>query len=178
MGDENQESQLGQAGIAPENEAKTETEAPKPKKKSSAKKTPTPKPKAEPTGEAADPIAKRKDFKRTPMHLGSQQSIPKEARDPDYSYRYCADYGKGKIERYLAAGWEYVLDSDGNKIIKPSGETLYLMRIPKAWHEEDKLAKQNKIIETNKKFKADHAESTDADSDDVPEYMAKGQNLL
>ena len=160
MTDENQteESQLGQqAGIAPESEQNDQ--APAPKKKAKPKKTPTPAPKAEAavTDEVTDPVARRKGFKRTPMHLGSQQSIPKEARDPNYSYRYCADYGKGKIERYLQAGWEYVLDDAGNKITKPSGETLYLMRIPKEWHEEDKLAKKNKIIETNKKFKADHA---------------------
>jgi hypothetical protein len=38
--------------------------------------------------------------KRQPMASGSKQLEPREGLDANYHYRWCAGYGKGKIERY------------------------------------------------------------------------------
>lgn len=133
------------------------------KKNKAAKSSPTP-----------SKVAPNKKA-RVPMHTQVTQSIPKEAQDPKYEFRYCADYNKGKIERYLAAGWEFVTDGTGAKIRRPGGETLHLMKIPKEFAEEDRLAKKGKIIDTNAKFKADHQPDTEGDA---PEYLVEKQNLL
>jgi len=120
--------------------------------------------------------------RRIPMHASTQQDIPDEARDPDFKFRWCADYNKGKIERYLAAGWQFVKDSDGNNYTRPGEHQMVLMRLPMEFWEEDQLAKRQLVIDTNKRVKADNApkgeESDDIEDQKVPEYLAKGQNLL
>jgi len=133
-----------------------------------------------PVDQPNDPVLK----KRVPMHAQIEQALPKEARDTNFSYRWCADYGKGKMQRYVAAGWEHVKDAHGKQITKPSGETLYLMKLPKEYRQEDNLAKRKKIIDTSKKFEESHGANANPDdssqraddNDNVPEYLAKGQN--
>jgi hypothetical protein len=134
------------------------------KKPMQAKKTPSPKPKAPP------------QKPRVPMHQSSGEGVPAEARDKDFHYRWCADYGKGKIQRYLDAGYDYVYhEGTTDKIIKPGGHKRYLMRIPMDLYLEDQLAKQQKVIDTNEKVREENAPKTNSA---VPEYVPKGQESV
>lgn len=123
--------------------------------------------------------AQRKDAvkKRIPMHASSLAHIPKEVMDTDnYHYRQCADYNKGKIDRYLSAGYEFVLDPDTDeKIVRNGGDKLWLMRIPLALWEEDQEAKRGRQIQIHKQQLAEQAKlATGA----VPEYLPAEQNML
>lgn len=113
------------------------------------------------------------ESKRIPVHATKTTNI--EGADPNFYYRWCADYDKGKITRYLAAGYEYVQDDDnGERIVKPGKFPLYLMRLPKKNREEDLLAKKNKIITINKSTQKSNAPSGGV----VPEYIPKGQDSV
>lgn len=121
----------------------------------------------------------RKDAmnKRVPMHSSSVANIPGGIKldEKNFHYRKCADYGKGKIARYLDAGYEYVLDADGHKVKWPGGDELWLMRIPKDFWEEDQLAKRGRQIQVQTQQLKKQAElATGA----VPEYLPPEQNVL
>ena len=137
------------------------------------KNKPGPKPKAA-LGESVsmNPAPKRQ---RVPMHGDANQQIPSEAKDPAFHFRWCADYGKGKIERYKGALWEFVTDKAGDRIKRPGGEPLYLMKLPKELWEEDQLAKRGKIMDINKQLKQDNAPDKQGA---LPEYLVEGQNIL
>ncbi len=121
--------------------------------------------------------AQRKDAinKRIPMHASSLAHIPKGVVDQNnFHYRWCADYDKGKIERYLSAGYEYVLD-EGEKISRQGGDKLWLMRIPKEFWEEDQMAKRGRQMQVQKQQFKKQAELA---SGPVPEYLPAEQNVL
>jgi len=111
---------------------------------------------------------------RISMHGSVGQDVPKEATDPNFHFRWCADYDKGKIQRYQGAWWEFVM-RDGEKIKRPGGEPLYLMKIPKKYREQDLLAKRKKIIDINKQMQSDS--KVDSKSS-VPDYIPKGQDSV
>ena len=106
--------------------------------------------------------------KRQPMASGSKQLEPREGLDANYHYRWCAGYGKGKIERYIAAHYEFVLDEKGEKTMRPGGDPLFLMRLPKDLWEQDQLAKRGKIIETNQILNQKNQPNKNSP---VPEYI-------
>jgi len=137
------------------------------------KNKPGPKPKL--GGSESKEVAAPKPRQRVPMHGDANQQIPNEAKDPAFHFRWCADYGKGKIERYKGALWEFVTDKAGDRIKRPGGEPLYLMKLPKELWEEDQLAKRGKIMDINKQLKQDNAPKEDGA---LPEYLVKGQNIL
>ena len=139
-----------------------------------AKSKPGPKPKATLGASESKEAVAPKPRQRVPMHGDANQQIPSEAKDPNFHFRWCADYGKGKIERYKGALWEFVTDKAGDRIKRPGGEPLYLMKLPKELWEEDQLAKRGKIMDINKQLKQDNAPKQGA----VPEYLAEGQNIL
>lgn len=58
-----------------------------------------------------------------------------------------ANGGKpGRIELLQEAGYEFVVDAEGNQITRPSGaHKVYLMQIPKEWYDED-FADGQKLI--------------------------------
>jgi len=120
----------------------------------------------------------RKDAirKRIPMHASSIAHIPKGVMDTDnFHYRQCADYNKGKIDRYLSAGYEFVLDENGEKIVRQGGDKLWLMRIPKELWEGDQEAKRSMQIKVHQQHLAKQAQlATGA----VPEYLPAEQNVL
>ena len=107
---------------------------------------------------------------RVSMHAEANDSVPVEAKDPNFHFRWCADYGKGKIERYKGALWEFVLDSSGDKVKRPGGEPLYLMKLHKELWEQDQAAKRGKIIEVNKQVQQKNAPK----KGEVPEYLPRG----
>jgi hypothetical protein len=117
---------------------------------------------------------KLRSSERVPMHSTKSQKI--EGLDTaNFHYRWCCDYDQGKLGQYLGAGWEFALDEKGNQRKRPGGNPLVLMKLPLEFYEEDKLVKRGKIIDTTEKFKEQHAPDYD---EDVPEYLAKGQNAL
>jgi hypothetical protein len=117
---------------------------------------------------------KQRSRERVPMHSAKLQNI--DGLDTaNFHYRWCCDYDQGKIGQYLAAGWEFALDDKGNQRKRPGGQPLVLMRLPQEFFEEDMLVKRGKIIDTTQKFKEQHKPDYD---EDVPEYLAKGQNAL
>ena len=148
---------------------------PKPKAgvaKSSTKKAQKPQDDAMEQTLSANTEKKAPKPRRVPMSAGSAaDNVPDEAKDPNFYFRWCADYDKGKIQRYQAAGYEFVLDKDGNRIKRPSGDSLYLMRQPMEYREQDLLAKRNKIVETNRKLQKDHSVKKKGS---VPDYIPKG----
>ncbi|TDI83209.1 MAG: hypothetical protein E2O80_00395 [Betaproteobacteria bacterium] len=131
-------------------------------KKDITKKTPSPSPRK----------------KRVPMNsTQGGDTTPIEARDKNFHYRKCADYGKGKIQQYLDAGYEYVCHEGTNdKIVYPGGHKRWLMRIPMDLYLEDQLAKQQKVIDTNAKARAEHASIKGGA---VPDYIpGKQSNVI
>lgn len=136
------------------------------------KNKPGPKPKAK-LGES-DQAASPKPRQRVAMQ-GTDSPTPNWAKDPNFKFRWCADYGKGKIERYKGALWEFVLDNDGNRRKRPGGEPLYAMKLPIHLWEQDQLAKRGKIMDINKQLKQD---SGPDESGSLPEYLVEGQNIL
>lgn len=114
--------------------------------------------------------------KRVPMHASSIAHVPKGVTDTDnFHYRWCADYGKGKIERYSQAAYEFVTDDEGDKIKRPGGDELWLMRIPKNLWDEDQEVKRGRQIQIhNENLKKEAQLKTGA----VPEYLPIEQNML
>jgi hypothetical protein len=174
------------------------TNTTKPKVKAKAKKKAAPKPRAKsgiaPENGLGDntnnsPAAKvkpedvkngaiasgpRPAVRRVPMHGAVDDNIPHEARDPNFHFRWCADYDKGKIERYKGALWEFVL-RDGEKIKRPGGEPLYLMKLPIEYREQDLLAKRGKITDINREMQ--NNSKVDKKSA-VPDYLPDGQDSV
>lgn len=140
------------------------------------KKKPGPKPKGLSTEiETKKSPKPRPKARRQPMHSDISQT-PKEVNKNDgYHYRNCADYGKGKLDRYLAAGYEFVKDENGDRVIRHGGDPLYLMRIPQELYDEDQLAKANNVIDTNRKINMDNAPKKQGV---VPEYIPDGQSQV
>ncbi len=134
-----------------------------------------PGPKAKPKLGDSELSAPKPRAQRVPMHGDANQQIPTEAKDPNFHFRWCADYGKGKIERYKGALWEFVTDKSGDRIKRPGGEPLYLMKLPVELREEDMLAKRGKIMDINKQLKQDSGPNKDGP---LPEYLVEGQNIL
>ncbi len=104
---------------------------------------------------------------RVMMH-GESNNIPEEAKDPNFHFRWCADYDKGKIQSYQGAWWEFVL-RDGEKIKRPGGEPLFLMKLPKEIREQDLLAKRGKIVDINKQLQKEHMNVQKGGK--VPDYI-------
>ena len=117
------------------------------------------------------PTPKKPD--RIPMYA-QVQTANKYANDEKFHYRWCADYGKGKHSKYLAAGYEFVKDDEGQNVMRPGGEPLYLMRLPMELYEQDQLAKREKIINMNKDIQQKNAPKGGA----VPEYIPKGADSV
>jgi hypothetical protein len=121
------------------------------------------------------PMEEKYPSRRVPVHAGSEGNVPPEATDPNFYFRWCADYEEGaKIQKYKGATYEFVL-RDGEKIKRPGGIPLFLMKLPKDLREQDILAKQAKIIDINKKTQQSAAVNTKGA---VPEYLPDGQESV
>jgi len=70
-----------------------------------------------------------------------QQRLESENRHA----HYVRDDNRGRLQQAINAGYEHVVDEQGNNISRRSGPgTLYLMSIPNEWHEDDKALKRQK----------------------------------
>lgn len=108
--------------------------------------------------------------KRIPMQTNSTVNAPREYMEEGFYHRWCADNDKGKLSRYLQAGYEYVKDENGDRIKREGKDPVFLMRLPEKDREEDLAAKRARIIEVNKKVQQENAPKTDGG---VPEYIPK-----
>lgn len=108
------------------------------------------------------------ETKRIPVHSQGETIFE---QDPNFYYRRCADYASAKLSKYLAAGFEFVLDENGQKVVTPGKDPLYLMRQPKKFRDEDVLAKKNKRITIDKGLK----DKMQPQGGAVPDYIPKGQ---
>jgi len=85
--------------------------------------------------------------KRVPFGVRQQ----KLAKDPikGFQQHWFNDNGKGRIEAAEAAGYEFVMGPDGQKVKKlvgrgedGKGMNAYLMKLPDEYAEEDRKAKE------------------------------------
>jgi hypothetical protein len=105
---------------------------------------------------------------RKPLSRRGPQAIAGE-KDPNFEYRFVNDTGS-RVAVFNQAGWELVqddglvvgdnrvLDSElgsGKRVISNDGTVQYLMRIKKEWYQEDQLAKQKELLETETAMKKD-----------------------
>ena len=119
--------------------------------------------------------------KRVPIN-GFRDKLSVEGCDPNYVYRWVLDSNEGgqRIMQCSAASYEFVTsdqgitvgqgsvyksDNVGSIIRTPggNGDFLYLMRIPKEFHDEDKLAKDKKINDIENGMKRSTGKSAGAD---------------
>jgi hypothetical protein len=101
--------------------------------------------------------------KRTPVS-GNRDILTVLGKDPEYEYRWIADYSEDgqRIWRFMQAGYTFVSantvevgqshvyqsENVGSIVRRPAGKTgdfLYLMKIPKEFYNEDQAAKQAEI---------------------------------
>lgn len=91
---------------------------------------------------------------------GTRDILTVKDKDPNYEYRWVVD-APGRVKRFQDGGWEVVtdnLDIGQVTVDSPKGKvasavtkhgggnvTLVLMRISKAWYDEDQAAKQDKV---------------------------------
>lgn len=119
--------------------------------------------------------------KRVPIN-GFRDKLSVGGCDSNYVYRWVLDSNEGgqRIMQCNAAGYEFVTgeqgitvgqgsvyksDNVGSIIRTPggNGDFLYLMRIPKEFHDEDKLAKEKKINDIEDGMKRSTSKTVGAD---------------
>lgn len=119
--------------------------------------------------------------KRVPIN-GFRDKLSVEGCDPNYVYRWVLDSNEGgqRIMQCNAAGYEFVTSDQGVTVGQGSvyksenvgslirtpggnGDFLYLMRIPKEFHDEDKIAKEKKINDIEDGMKRSTGKTVGAD---------------
>jgi hypothetical protein len=94
---------------------------------------------------------------------GIRNRLTVDGKDPDFQYRIVNDT-PGRVQQFIDAGYEIVTDEDisvgDKKVATPGGEgtpkklavgngvNAYVMRIRKDWYEEDEVAEQARVDET------------------------------
>ena len=130
--------------------------------------------------------------KRVPIN-GFRDKLSVEGCDPNYVYRWVLDSSEGgqRIMQCNAAGYEFVTkeqgitvgqgsvyksDNVGSIIRTPggNGDFLYLMRISKEFHDEDKLAKEDTIKSIEDGM--NHSTSKNTGADDLYGSVGIGIN--
>jgi len=105
--------------------------------------------------------------KRVPVGLRDPMSISQDL-DPNFSYRFVRNT-PGRVQKFEEGGYEMVTgdarigdpniakaSNMGSAFSIASGDNadrVYLMRIPKAFYDEDQALKQGKLDETEKQLK-------------------------
>lgn len=102
---------------------------------------------------ATDPRDPNKEVKRKriSMEQGGNLDLLMDLDRDNYYYRWFSEQPSrgGRIQRAEAAFYEKVCDKSGQPITRPSGEgTMYLMRLPIEYWEEDQQAKREKVERT------------------------------
>ena len=119
--------------------------------------------------------------KRVPIN-GFRDKLSVEGCDPNYVYRWVLDSNEGgqRIMQCHSASYEFVTSDQGITVGQGSvyksenvgslirtpggnGDFLFLMRIPKEFHDEDKLAKEKKINDIENGMKRSAGKSAGAD---------------
>lgn len=78
---------------------------------------------------------------RIPMHKSKTSNLPEHMMEDGFYYRDFLDR-PGRIEKALQAGYDFVVDEQGNKYTYPSGGQKHVtMKLPMKYREEDLKAK-------------------------------------
>lgn len=91
--------------------------------------------------------------KRVPLaaqkKLGFPSTVEKEG---GMHYCWALEDNKGNLQRYIEAGYDFALNSVGDREERHAGngEMLYLMKIPQEWYDEDYAREQEMCIDTLK----------------------------
>jgi hypothetical protein len=88
---------------------------------------------------------------RVPMHAQMKLGFPTSVeRKGDMHYCWAMDDGKGNLEKYEAAYYEFALNSAGGRESRQSGngQLLYLMQIEEEYYQEDYAKEQEACIDT------------------------------
>jgi hypothetical protein len=94
----------------------------------------------------------------------------KYTSNKNFYYRIFIEDGRGRIEKALAAYYDFVLDENGAKLSAQSGnKKMYLMALDKTYREEDDKLKQkqhNATLRTEKSKKLDVEGLEDSEYED------------
>lgn len=103
--------------------------------------------------------------KRTP--LGARNRLSFDNQDPNFVYRVINDVDD-RLQRAQEAGYEFVASAESlgdkraaeggkidSRVSKPVGNGVrgFLMRMPREYYEEDQLAKQSQVDDTERAMK-------------------------
>jgi hypothetical protein len=86
---------------------------------------------------------------RVPMGQSMNLEFAGVKRD-EANYKYYAfldqKHKPGRVQKALAAYWEYVTYEDGTNVVAPAGDGLhYLMKLPREYWEQDLLLKKKAV---------------------------------
>lgn len=83
---------------------------------------------------------------RIPLTAGGKLSVPQNMLEEGYHYCWPLDR-PGNLERMQRAWYEFVTDSNGNKMTVPAGrgDTHYLMRVKQEYYNEEVEIAQSRV---------------------------------
>lgn len=85
---------------------------------------------------------------RISMSNMKKLDIPQGMMEEGYYYRWFQNKD-GRISQALSAYYEHVVDEQGNNFCRQSGpHTLYLMRLPQQYRDEDNALKKQRVAAT------------------------------
>lgn len=108
--------------------------------------------------------------KRIPMQQSQSCNLPDHMRDDGFYYRDFLDK-PGRIDAALQAGYEFVVDEQGNKYTYPAGGLNHVtMKLPIEHRNEDLKAKRERAAEVRR------TEERKANDVGDGEYIPDGRN--
>jgi hypothetical protein len=133
------------------------------------------------------PVTRIRETSRIPVS-GPRDVLTLSNKDPNYSYRWVNSSIRGRIERFLAGGYEIVnheaevgqrtVDSGsrlGSAVTRQDGvNTLVAMRIPLQWYNEDQEAKMREVDALEDSMRADGGVFTGMSSSERPDSSTMG----
>lgn len=85
---------------------------------------------------------------RIPMANAKKLDFPEHLKEEGFYYRWFKDRN-GRITQATAAAYVPVVDEQGNQFTRASGEdTMYLMKLPIEYRNEDNLLKRDRVAAT------------------------------
>ncbi len=86
--------------------------------------------------------------RRVSMSNMKKLDIPDNLKEDGFYYRWFQDRD-GRLMQAKAAYYEHVVTEQGDNYTRPSGPyTLYLMRLPQEYRDEDNALKKQRVLDT------------------------------
>ena len=140
------------------------------------------------------------DTRKERVPFGVPQSrLTVANQDPNFVYRWINDDGRGRLDRAISGGYEFVQSegqkvgsgaADGNSDVgskvsrvvgtqeNGSGMRAYLMRIRREWYVEDQRSKQSQVDEIDRAIRRGDAHKSGDDNRYVPKSGISMDNKL